>query len=329
MHIVDRVYGEHFIDEPVVGELMLSRPVQRLRGIQQYGLPPVFYPVDGFSRYEHSVGVMLLLRCLGASLTQQVAGLLHDVSHTAFSHVTDSIFGREDGRNAQDERHLGFVLSSELPHIISRHRLDTMRVADLEAHPLLDRDTPDLCADRIDYSLREFSSYMEPTRVRAMLADLAVHEGRIIFTTRESATLFAVNYMMCHMEKWASPEKTVRQHLLAGVIRAALKKGVVSYDDLIGKDDGEVLGMLMGSEEPCVKAGLRMLSGKLPMVEDEELPQLSLQRRSRYVDPEFIHLGRTFRVSEADATYREMIEAHKAIHRKPLRVSILHSLGRA
>jgi HD superfamily phosphohydrolase len=34
---------------------------------------------------------MLLVRRLGASLEEQIAALLHDVSHTAFSHVIDSV----------------------------------------------------------------------------------------------------------------------------------------------------------------------------------------------------------------------------------------------
>ena len=44
------------------------------------------------TRYEHSVGVMLLARRVGGGLREQVAALLHDVSHTAFSHVIDHVF---------------------------------------------------------------------------------------------------------------------------------------------------------------------------------------------------------------------------------------------
>ena len=329
MHIVDRVYGEHYIDEPVIRDLMLSRPLQRLKGIQQYGIPPQFYPVSGFSRYEHSVGVMILLRSLQVSLTQQAAGLLHDVSHTAFSHVTDTLFGKEDGRNAQDERHMGFVLSSGLPAILDRHRLNPEKVADLEAHPLLDRETPDLCADRIDYSLREFSSYLEPEKIRRVLADLMVHDGRIIFTSHESASIFSVNYMMCHVGKWASPEKIVRQHLLAGVIRSAMKEGALTFQDLITGDDEHALSLLARSNDPCVRAGLRLLSGDVPLAEEERQPQLSLQRRSRFVDPELVHMGRISRLSEVDTTYREMLAAHKALHSRPLNVSILHQVRKA
>ena len=35
----------------------------------------------------------MLLAKKGASLTEQIAGLIHDVSHTVFSHVIDRVVG--------------------------------------------------------------------------------------------------------------------------------------------------------------------------------------------------------------------------------------------
>ena len=46
-------------------------------------------PVQERDPFEHSLGVYLLLRRLGADRREQVAGLLHDISHTAFSHAVD------------------------------------------------------------------------------------------------------------------------------------------------------------------------------------------------------------------------------------------------
>lgn len=46
--------------------------------------------------YDHSMGVFVILRARGAPLEEQIAGLLHDVSHTAFSHVGDWVYGKEN-----------------------------------------------------------------------------------------------------------------------------------------------------------------------------------------------------------------------------------------
>src|SRR3990167_3900982 len=102
MLIKDRVYGNFQINEPVILELLKSKLVLRLKGISQFGVPDKYHYIKGFSRYEHSVGVMILLRILGASLEEQVAGLLHDVSHTAFSHIVDWVIGQGKTENFQD-----------------------------------------------------------------------------------------------------------------------------------------------------------------------------------------------------------------------------------
>ncbi|MCJ7703374.1 MAG: HD domain-containing protein, partial [Anaerolineales bacterium] len=83
----DPVYGPVEITEPVLLDLMESRAIQRLHGVLQHGVSALVGITSPTSRFEHSVGALLLVRRLGASLEEQVAALLHDISHTAFSHV--------------------------------------------------------------------------------------------------------------------------------------------------------------------------------------------------------------------------------------------------
>ena len=103
MVIHDSVYGGTDITSEVILELINARSIQRLKGIAQYGIPDEFYHRKNYSRYDHSVGVMLLLKRLGASEEEQIAGLLHDVSHTAFSHVIDWVVGEGGAEGYQDE----------------------------------------------------------------------------------------------------------------------------------------------------------------------------------------------------------------------------------
>lgn len=90
MIISDVLYGEFEVDQ-VVEELILSKSVQRLKGIHQTGASYLVNKEWNVTRFDHSVGVMLLVKKLGGSVEEQIAGLLHDVSHTAFSHVVDYV----------------------------------------------------------------------------------------------------------------------------------------------------------------------------------------------------------------------------------------------
>ena len=86
---VDTFYGSIDVQEPVLIDLIHSPAVQRLKRVHQYGV--AFYTThkENYTRYDHSLGVFAILRLKEASLQEQIAGLLHDVSHTAFSHVGD------------------------------------------------------------------------------------------------------------------------------------------------------------------------------------------------------------------------------------------------
>lgn len=87
MNIADPIYGKMRIQKPVLIELLSAPSVIRLKNISQFGIPDQYYHLKNYSRFEHSVGVMILLRKLGASVEEQAAGLLHDVSVSAFSHI--------------------------------------------------------------------------------------------------------------------------------------------------------------------------------------------------------------------------------------------------
>lgn len=90
----DRIYGVLNVEEPVFAEIIAAPTFQRLQGINMGPWVPCrpFYSIP-VSRYHHSIGVFMLLRRHGAPLAEQIAGLIHDVSHTAFSHLSDRLFG--------------------------------------------------------------------------------------------------------------------------------------------------------------------------------------------------------------------------------------------
>ncbi|MEA1984493.1 MAG: HD domain-containing protein [Euryarchaeota archaeon] len=85
-------------------QMLIDTPqMQRLRSIQQLGLADVVYPGANHTRFEHSIGTMhvasLLAKSLGLEqedvMKVRVAGLLHDVGHSAFSHAVESVLERD------------------------------------------------------------------------------------------------------------------------------------------------------------------------------------------------------------------------------------------
>ena len=95
-----------------------------------------------------------------------MSGLLHDVSHTVFSHVADYIFHDGSGRyqNFQDDELEGFIERSEIPEILNKYGINCKDILDDSKFLLKERELPDLCADRIDYFFRDALAFRKATK---------------------------------------------------------------------------------------------------------------------------------------------------------------------
>lgn len=308
MRIDDPVYGPRTVDEPVLKDLVDSDPVQRLRKIQQAGPQRYFMDKTEVTRFEHSVGVMLLLREHGAAVAEQIAGLLHDVPHTAFSHVVDFVYGNED--HEFHERFMeDVVMDSDIPDILDRHGFDVSHILDEDNFPLLERDLPDLCADRIDYFLRDVNRCAgEP--VSRFREALDVRDGRFVLTDRDIAREYALTYIEADERFWANPKEMAIFHLFARAIRRALDIGVLSQDDLF-RTDAEVMEMLRDADDPEIAAVLERLDG-IVIALDPDDPDFTVTTKVRYVDPHVVDGGELVRVSD----YADEVRARIAEHRE-------------
>lgn len=303
MLISDRIYGQSEVREPVLLELIESPSVQRLKGINQLGVPEEFYFLKGFSRYEHCVGVMLLLRKLGAGVEEQVAGLLHDVSHTAFSHVIDWVIRGSGGKeDYQDENHLTVLEKTEIPKILTNHGFTTQGIADYHRFGLLEQEAPELCADRIDYALREFPD----DTIAKCLEGLMVRDSRIIFKDVASARLFSENYLLRQKNNWGSLESYNRYHYFAIAMRRAMDLGLVKFEDF-QKDDAHVMGLVENCEDPQIKKIFVALRKK----SWEDFPRTGemMPKKIRYIDPLCVTEKGLMHLSEADEGYKKLLDS--------------------
>jgi HD superfamily phosphohydrolase len=178
----DPVHGAIQIDE-LEQQLILSRPVQRLKGIKQLGLVETVYPGASHSRFEHSVGTMYMAgrmaEHLGLSREEvrkvRLAGLLHDLGHSALSHAVEGVLRRNpdiqpklEGRRVS--RHEEFTHQIIAAHPFGEEALRVAErdfgngdelfreIADIASGgrpPLGQIIVGDLDADRIDFLLRD------------------------------------------------------------------------------------------------------------------------------------------------------------------------------
>ena len=314
MTINDKIYGKVKIEEPVLLELLKSPSILRLKKISQYGVPDKYYHHKNYSRHEHSVGVMILLRKLGATLEEQIAGLLHDVSVLAFSHVTDWVFsrGRDGVEDYHDKIHEMFIKKTEIPKILEKFNFVLERILNEENFSLLERKIPDLCADRIDYALRE----LKPATVRSCLKGLVNYNGEIVFTNQKTAMDFAINFLELQTKHWGGYQAMMRYYLFSKTLKTALAKKVLSEGDFY-KDEPFVLSKLEKGQDKTIKDMLKTLRNKEPKSVKND-PGKKIVKKFRYVDPKVISNGQLVRLSKIIPKFQIILNRHRQINQRGL-----------
>jgi uncharacterized protein len=309
MEIIDDIYGRFEISQPVLKDLLRSRTFLRLKMIHQSGPSQYLYPWKQVSRYDHSIGVMLLLRKFNASISEQIAGLLHDLTHTAFSHVADFVFANEN-HEYHELFHEQMVDRSEIGAILKKYKF-SKKVIHPENFTLLERDMPDLCADRIDYALRDWYA-MEKNKasVKIKLDGLLVDNHEFMFSNVHAAEAFAGDYLQTDKETWANPREIALYELMAQAIRHAMDKYILTHDDLF-TDDKTVMEILRAKGDAYIRKKLAYMTPRFRIeVATPEHYHVFVKTKVRYVDPKILVKGKIKRLSDMSKSFKTNMDNH-------------------
>ncbi len=325
------LYGDYEVVEPVIQELLVTSAVQRLHHIQQYGVEHyVRKKMLPYSRYEHSVGVMVLLKRFGASVQEQVAGLLHDVSHTVFSHVGDHVMALQHAKEFdqndeayQDNVHTWYLAQTDVKGV-----LDTYGIAVKSMDPkcgqyqMLEQELPDICADRLEYNL--YGGYIEglvaEDEVRAIIASLEYRQKRWFFDDLHQAKKFAEISLWLTEHRFASLWNFVTYDLAAKALVRAVDLGLLTMHDIHFSVDEDAWNLLCNASDEIIQKNMRSLVRYKDAYEEVgkgEKYDASFVGKFRGVDP-WVQVGDTFkRLSDMDDLFRTECERAKAAVTKP------------
>lgn len=290
---IETVYGTLQIDDPLIQELIEAPLFQRLKGIHQYGVVYFITPTESYSRFDHSLGVYHLLNKIHVSREQQIAGLLHDVSHTVFSHVGDYVFqDRYPGNSYQDDIHHWFLLEGGFSTILQKYGLSSEAIHHKNSSfTALDQPLPHLCADRIDYNLqgaylrklidkKEFDEILESLNFRS-------DKQQWVFDSFEPALKLAHFSLKMTEELWGAAWEGLAYSWTADALRRSFEIGLVSFDEFHFSTDEMVWNKLKSSSDPKISSLLSKMQNVKQHFKLTELGQedLFLRLKFRGLDP--------------------------------------------
>lgn len=233
---------------PLLTALSQTPPMQRLKNVGmncgcEYTRFPRFLRLRPYSRYDHSVGVGLIVWHFTQDEKQAAAGLLHDVATPTFSHVVDFLRG-DHLRQESTEAGTREIIDAcpQIQGILRENGLTTEDVCDYHRYPIADNDAPRLSADRLEYTLGNLLSFAlgSVEDARRLFNDLTVTtnedgERELAFRSAAAALDFAETALACS-KVYVSDEDRYAMQMLAELLQEAIRDGVLSEYDLLGDE---------------------------------------------------------------------------------------------
>ncbi|KAJ5623931.1 hypothetical protein N7510_000240 [Penicillium lagena] len=293
--ITDQLYGEHTISEPVLVSLFESPELRRLDGVHQHGVTGLLGLTPRVTRLEHSVGAFLLVRKVGGSLEEQVTALLHDVSHTALSHVVDWALSKPGEDSFHEVHKERYLKTTQLPELLIQHGFDDLKPFREDLFPLVEMPSPHLCADRLDYGLRDSVAFGKLSleyahRIYASLKaspDASSPHRLMVLEDVELALTLARAYLATDRDIWSNRSNINLYQRTGQVIGNLIRRGVIKEELLWAGSDEEFWKTIRSAADPGSLDSMKHLeTGGMPSEEGLNLPQGT---KIRTIDPD-IHL---------------------------------------
>ena len=260
-----------------------------------------------YSRLDHSVGVALIIWNFTKDKTQTIAGLLHDVSTTVFSHVSDFRKGDALTQTSTEEPTTKMILSdSALCKLLESDGIEPKDVVDYHIYPIADNEIPSLSADRLEYmypsglALDGSWTFEEIAKTYNDLIILKNEENKeeLGFKTIEMAELYCKKFCMIGHILQLNENKLSLQ-LLSQIMSKAVELNVLQEEDFMTLSESKIIEKIESfiskktlSLEEQKFATMYNTFRKMTKVEhtSQKLPEdkyfcVSLKVKQRYINP--------------------------------------------
>lgn len=311
---VKTVFGHIKLENELL-KIYNMKHMQRLLGVDQSGTAVYwsgvtkFGKIPKFSRLEHSLDVLWLVKNFGADIKEQIAALVHDISSTVFSNVADIVFGIS---GYQDTIHEWFLQQTEIESLICG--LDLVEKDILPENPefkRLKQPLPDMCADRIAHNIHTalILKLLDENEIKEIINDLRFDDGYWYFTSVKVAKKFAAISLTLTEHFWESADNLVLCHISSLILKKAFDLGRITKEDMNFGIDKQILDKLAVCDDPKIKLYIKNAQNVKKsyriLKEGEGSPDFVPKPKFLGIDPLLYnkHTKKTKRLTEIDKSF--------------------------
>lgn len=223
-------------------------------------------------------------------------------------YVLDS--GSEKEHNHQDSIFKDFVKKTEIPQILRKYGFDLDYITDDSHFPLKEKSLPDLCADRIDYSLKTAVIFGElnDEDKKYFLDNLITENNNWVFRDFQSAEKYARLFLKINTDYYAGFLSAVMFRTVGDCLRYTLQKDYISENDLYTTDKlviDKITEFL--NADKTLRLFFNRMNNKAGTINNPNSYDASVFCKSRVIDPLFKSGGELKRISEVDFRWVDII----------------------
>lgn len=226
--------------------------LQRLSGV---GLlcgtdwTPLFHNRFFYSRLDHSIGTALIVWNFTHDKKQTLAGLMHDISAPAFSHVIDFRNGDTATQESTEEPTRRMINEDmDLSTLLFSHGIYKYEIDNYHLYPVADNELPGLNADRLEYmypSGAALDGIWTMDQISRNYSQVTVlknerSEDELGFLSMEAAREYTEKFLETSMILQKNEDKLSMQ-LLADVVARALECGYIMEEDLYTLEEDYII----------------------------------------------------------------------------------------
>ena len=320
----------HHVYSPEIPDFLepfiLAPEMQRLGGVTQtcgVALTRSFDYKFILTRLDHSVGVALIIRHFTQDKAQTLAGLFHDISHTAFSHVGDFLRWDHENQESSEVYHDQILMNSAvITAELQKIWIPMDAVNDYTLYPIADNPWPQLAADRLEYNFCEVVSRTgDVTIVRGIYNDITVltnehGQPELWFQNIEMATAFAYMALENDQQFFGWYESKLTMSFLTMILKEACDKHIFTLDDLYTLHDEQVFELIYASQDRSLIAKLdyfkriRYYKVRQKQPDTKEFT-VDTKIKKRFIDPLVQTTQGVVRLRQIDTLFAEKVRYHR------------------
>lgn len=278
----------------------------------EYTSFPLFKDIKAYSRYQHSIGVSLIIYHFTKDLKQALAGLFHDIATPAFAHVIDFLNHDYLIQESTEELTKDIILSDQdILTFINHHHITIEEICDYHIYSIADNHSPKLCADRLEYTLGNSVNYgfSDLDTIKRIYDDLIIgynedDEEEIMFQTKEIALEFSLLSLKCSKVYVADNDRYSMEYL-ARLLKEAIELKILSENDLYITETNVIQKLEKDSFFKEQWDHFKKLN-TMEISKEEKEGYLKIKAKKRYIDPYIVNIGR---VSQIYPDYKQQLLA--------------------